>query len=194
MSDAVHPIVGRGKTFYGPTNSIPSSFEASQDYEGIEHQFDDVAPGQAAGVKVKRSGRKCHARLLRNATSATTLQAGDIVTWKAAYRGRRVGGLGTDVGAECAGVVDDHLPSTGCRVGDLCWVFFRGPITTGKVTGDDLAEGEVVICSATDAKCQAIGTPADATAAQTAALNKLGRCFAAATDPATSVVVDLNIT
>lgn len=186
--------VPRGKTYYG-TETIPSTYEGpSIDAEGFEHAFDDIAAGQTTQVKVKRSNRKCYARLLRNATSATTLAAGDIVTWKAAFRGRRVGGLGTDVSAEVAGVVDDHLPSSGCRVGDLCWVFFQGPILTNKVTGDDLAEGEVVVCSATDSKCQAIGVPADATAAQTAALNKLGRVFTAATDPATTVVVDLNIT
>ena len=87
----------------------------------------------------------------------------------------------------------DHLPAGGCRVGDLCWVFFKGPVSVLKVTGA-LSEGDVVVCSATDGSCQAIGAPADATAAQLAAINKIGRCFADASSGAASVVVDLNIT
>lgn len=191
--DAVKKVA-RGKTFYGGLTP-PTTFEGgSIEIEGVEAEFENVAAGQTTQVKVKRDGKLCKARLMRNATASTTLLPGMLVTHKAGYRNRRVGGQGTDVGAECAGVVDDHLPASGCAVGDLCWVFFYGPCNTLKVTGDDLAEGEVVICSATDGKCQAIGTPGDATAAQLAAINKLGRCFADATDPATSVVVDLNIT
>jgi hypothetical protein len=183
--------VPRGGTYYGG-ETIPTTFEGpSVNAEGHEHMFDDIAAGQT-GVVVQRSAGKVKAILVRNATAATVLQAGDVVVWKAGYRKRRVGALTSVAGEAVAGVVDDHIPSGGVRVGDLFWLIVKGNCNCDKATGVVISEGERVITNNAGAVTE-IGAPASDTAAQNTAINCMGSAFADAASDDTKVVVDLDI-
>lgn len=116
----------RGYTYLGSETgrTITSSDAAS--VEGATKVFDDVAPGQAAGAKVRRSNRQTTCILVRN-VSGIALLPKRIARWASGYRGKRVDGYTTATAAEAAGVIDEHLPAAGVPANDLFWLAVRGP-------------------------------------------------------------------
>lgn len=110
-----------GSTYHGVAGTIPSSYTEEVYLEGLENVFPDL---DSDGVKL--SGVKKYARIMRN-VSGVTLYGGMAVVHKPLYRNRRIGGNLASTAGECAGIIDDTIPSTGVRDGDLCWVIFKGP-------------------------------------------------------------------
>lgn len=119
--------VARGRTWYGPEATIPSSttgWGTNVELEGRPHVFQDFDPSASPQLtKRSQNGVKC--LLVRN-TSAITLFAGDAVTWQSGYRGKRVDGKVCINGQEVAGLVDDFLPTAGVRANDLFWLIVDG--------------------------------------------------------------------
>lgn len=130
-------LFDRGKTFLGKTIAL-ADYGSSNHMEGVPGLFQDEDPSDRTK---KLSGMQVHAVICRN-DSATTLYAGELVTWQALFLGRRVDALTSDTDPTngVAGVVDDFLPSTGVLDGDLFWLIQGGP-TRAKcpATGTDLS-------------------------------------------------------
>ena len=172
-----------GRTLYGPTQDIPSSFAATILLEGVEKEFPDIRRGQSAGVKVQSSGLKRVAVLMRNA-GAATVNAGDVVVMETAYFGRRHNGKSGSAGIAVAGVIDPLLNSLGCRVGDMCWVFVEGPTEVNKATGD-VTQGNRLLCTNDGKAAEYDSTPDDAAEAQQNSLLTFGTVMeTTTTDPA----------
>ncbi len=139
-------IVPRGKTFYNG-NTIDSNNLGGVELEGMRHTFKDTDPANLA-VKGNRggAGREVTAVLVRN-SSTIALVPGKAVVWAAGYRYRRVDGYLRTTAGECAGFVDDHLPTAGVAVNDLFWLIIDGPclVKTPLAAGEfaiDIVEGE----------------------------------------------------
>ncbi len=116
--------VERGKTYYGRSQTVPSSFEGRTIIlEGFEATFKHTDPSNPSRVL---SNRTVKATLQRN-QSGITVMAGLAVTEQAGYQGRRFDGYSRVTAVKIAGVVDDHLWTAGCREGDLCWIQTEGP-------------------------------------------------------------------
>lgn len=183
MSEITLPAFGRGETFYGPNQTIPSTYGSeSLGHEGLEKVFRDINFAATTLAKPLLSNNDVECIAVRNA-SALALTPGTLVKWKAGYYGKRV--EITSVAAEaCAGVVDPYLPSAGVRVGDICFIVVKGPTLVTKTTGGgtDHAQGTAVVTD-NAGKAVASGTPSDATAATALALNTVGRVITA---PATA--------
>lgn len=180
------------------------------DLEGTTHEFDDIAPGQSPGVKVRRSNRRTLYMLVQN-VSGIALEPKRLVTWASGYRGRRVAGYATTTAAVVAGVVDEHLPSSGCPDNDYFWLAVKGPslVKTG-LAGDatNVIGLDNVLIALTAATSQATtsgraavwGLTATSTATTDGTLtgylnNQLGRALSAKTTANTNadVLVDLAI-
>ena len=114
----------RGCTYYGTSGTI----DASTDYGGIEMEGLPVAfkDTDTSDPTIIQSGRLVKGRIMRN-VSGFTIPGGIMVSHKTAYRGRRFDGRTITYGQEVAGVVDPRLGTAGCRSGDLCIVFTKGP-------------------------------------------------------------------
>lgn len=192
MSANVNPNFGRGATHYGQTGSIPSSFGTSVGMEGVERDFEDIAPNQR-GVKVKRSERFTRAICVRN-ESGGVLNPGDVVVWAAGKRGLRAGARSAVADENCAGVVDDMLSAAGVRNGDLFWLLFKGPALVNKPTGGGTAIAEEGLVMANNAG-QGVAAPApgSATAARDQAMNAIGRAITASLDADTQTLVYLDV-
>jgi hypothetical protein len=184
MSANVAGIFQRGKTFYGTAGDIPSTPDAASiGLEGTVMEFPDIAPGQGAGAKVVRSGLKTYGVILRNA-GASTVAAKTVVVFETGYFGKRHNGASGTAVIPVAGVVDPHLSSAGCRVGDLCWVFFKGPCEVLKAAGD-VTQGNRLVCTNDGKAAEVDATPDNDAEAQDQALNALGTVMTTTTtDPA----------
>lgn len=199
------PLFERGNTFHeGATDSA--------DYGGVQLEgqvtyFDDIDPSTP---KVKRSGKKVKAVVVRN-VGAAALLPGDMVTWATGYRNRRVDGKSRTTAVEVAGMVDDHLPAAGVAVGDLFYLIVDGPgLMNTPLEGNAnnvFTEGQILyaLTAATSGATTAgrpVGWGGTFTATQTtdgsAALimaNRIGRAMSAATTGNTNakLLVDINI-
>ena len=161
--------VAQGKTFYGPSQTIPDSDAYTADsliLEGQEGLFKHVDPT----TKAVLSNRTVKRRLMRN-TSGITVYACMGVIEEAGYEGKRFDGYAGagGTGQPVSGVIDQHLGSTGCRNGDLCWVTFEGPTLayaanqTGGFVGNDMSVGDYLhaMSAAASTANTAGGTSAD---------------------------------
>jgi hypothetical protein len=161
-------------------------------------------------LTVRRSQNDQHSILVRN-TSGITLYAGQLVVWATGYRGKRIGGKARLPTDEVAGVIDDRLPSTGCRTNDMCHIIVKGPCLAllSRVAGEaDVAAGDILLAATAAASTQAttaghftdwVGTftateTTDGTAANIL-MNRIGRAISASTTQHTGAarLVDLNI-
>lgn len=117
----IHPA--RGKTWYGPTQTIDTNNYEATHLEGHTVEFPHTDPSNQT---VRLDSRPVIMRLMRN-VSGVTLYAGMMVASKSGYEQKRFDGLARTTACEIAGVIDDHLGSGGVRNGDLCWVHVQGP-------------------------------------------------------------------
>ena len=125
---ASYALPKRGQTVYRGMTP-PTSFEAqTTQLEGTLQSFKDVEPSSTAvGAKTYRTNRDVICRLMRN-VSGITIQRRRLVTHASGYWNKRFDGYATlDNAANVAGVVDEHLNSTGCVDNDMCWVVVNGP-------------------------------------------------------------------
>ena len=144
-------LIERGKTYYGPTDTIPSTYGQSVMLEGHTKEYVDRGAASGGGLPTFRSGRTNVMMIVRN-VSGITLLPGMAVKWKAAYRGRRVDGYSYNTGMEVAGFVDDQISATyGVRNGDLFLLIVRGPALVRTPTAGDgtntWTEGDLLIAS-----------------------------------------------
>lgn len=196
MSNVAAGLPNRGHTYHGGT---PTSVGRSTDLEGIEVHFADeeVVNG---GPNNKRSGRTTLCRLVRN-SSGITLEPKRAVRWESGYRGRRVDGYCAATAAECAGIVDDHLPSAGVADDDLFWVMRKGPglVKTDLAGGANnvIADGNLMVAltAATSGATTAGRVAAGSASTSSHVLNRIGKAMSAKTTANTNadVLVDLDI-
>lgn len=214
--------VPRGGTFF-EGRAVPGtsgSFEVHP-LEGTTRLFPDSLPNTTgSSVRILRSGRKVKAVLVRN-DSGVTLLPKRAVTWKAGQLGKRVGGYSRLTATMIAGIVDDQLPSSGVRDGDLFWLIVEGPCVVvtpdaGSDFGVDITEGAALYsltsttanatASTTSAATVAAGrlrawagtfSAAETTdgSAGNILLNRVGRAMSARTTGNTraDLLVDLNL-
>lgn len=191
MPENVAGLPNRGTTFYGPTATIPSTYDGDGiALEGSVHVFEDFAVPSAPGARTKRSNLRQKCVLVRN-TGASSLVAGASQVWEATYRGRRTNGNSGTAGAEVAGIVDPFLGSAVVRVGDLYWLVIKGRVRATKVSGTAWTEGDLLLCD-NGGKLTVAGVPADATAALANSQAVAGRAYidAASGDTAAEVQLD----
>ncbi|SFH96981.1 hypothetical protein [Planctomicrobium piriforme] len=200
----------RGKTLLSGDGRTIASTDAAF-VEGARADFDDIAPGQAPGAKVRRSNRRVTCILVRN-VSGIALLPKRTVKWAAGYRGKRVDGYCSVTAEECAGVVDEHLPAAGVPNNDLFWIAVKGPsLTKTDLAGganNSIAEGDVLAAlTAATSQATTSGRVAPWTGLTSAAagttdgtqakylLNYLGRAMSAKTTAQTNqdILVDLAI-
>jgi hypothetical protein len=93
--------------------------------EGTVAEFPDEDP-TVTGIRKRRSGRIVTRILVRNVSGFTLLPKRAVV-WKDGFRGRRVAGYQNTTAGEVAGIVDEHLPSSGVPNNDLFWLTVIGP-------------------------------------------------------------------
>lgn len=192
MSENVAGLPNRGKTFYGPTATIPTTYGAdSLAIEGSVHVFEDVTIPTSPGARVKRSNYRQKCVLVRN-TGASSLVAGAVQKWETGYRGRRTDGNSSAANGEIAGVVDPFLGAAVVRAGDLYWLVIKGRVTAAKATGTAHTEGDLLACD-TGGKLTAIGTPGTDTAAMEYADTAAGRAYADAGSSDTTVDAYINV-
>lgn len=153
--------VNRGKTWYGPSQTIPTSYDSdSIMMEGATREFPHTAPSD---VELPLSNRVVKMVFMRN-VSGITVYPGMAVTHKAGFEGRRFDGYSDATAERVAGIVDSHLnATTGCRNGDCCWVAVEGPEYCRFAGGTDVAAGDEVHAdtAAASTACTTGGTSAD---------------------------------
>lgn len=189
-------LPNRGKTYHGgtPTGTIGRSINL----EGAEIEFEDDIK-QPARPDLKRSSRTTLCRLVRN-TAGFNLEPKRAVSWEAGYRGTRVDGYCEATAAECAGIVDDQLPSAGVEDDDLFWVMRKGPglVLTDLAGGANnvVAEGALVIAlTAATSGATTAGRATDGAVDATNIYNRIGKAMSAVTTGNTNadLLVDLDL-
>jgi len=144
----VNTPIKRGQTYYGGNVPTSTYWKETAMIEGLEAVFEDTAPATARGqVLVKRSGRPVKCRLVRNASAGSlNLLPQMMVTYLADYQFKRVAGNVRLDAAECAGVVDEHLPAAGVVVGDLFWIVYDGPtLVKASLDSTEVAAGDMLV-------------------------------------------------
>lgn len=175
-----------GKTWYG--DQVPDAANLKGvNLEGSQFESVDIDPTSTGDVRRRRSNRTRILMLVRN-TSGGALLPGAAVKWEAGYRGRRVNAVASDQG-ETAGFVDEWLPATGVQDDDLFWIVVRGPVLAKKAAGSAL-NADTAVIAAGSGNVAAVGTPADATAAQVDGLYSCARVIETAASAATRVLVE----
>jgi hypothetical protein len=191
--------------------TAPTTYAGTVQLEGTLREFDDddSAATVSTGPKT-RSGGTQTCRLVRN-VSGIALLPKRAVTWKAAYRNRRVDGYAEVTACEVAGIVDEHLPSAGCPTNDLFWLVVDGPVLCTMPASQiaDVAEGDVLFAttaaastySTTSGRVQpwtSLTSTSTATTDGTQAgyiLNAIGRAMSAKNSSSTNgdLLVDLRL-
>jgi hypothetical protein len=204
MADTGAQVLERGTTLYGPTATIPTAVQ-SKGILGRRHVSKATNPSNAV---VRRSQEDVHCIIVRN-SSGVTLYPGQLVVWKSGCRGTEVGSVSYETLCEVAGVVDDMLPSSGVRNGDVFNLIVKGPclaLLSRTAAEANISEGDILY-AVTAATSQAttggrftnwVGTftsteTEDGTILKMA-INNIGRAISAATtaDTGSQRLVDLN--
>lgn len=208
MDTGANPVE-RGSTYHGLAGTIPSSPVQSVGLEGRPHVAPDMNPSDKT---VRRSQNDVHTLIVRNSTGGT-IYAGRLMLWASGYRGKRVAGYVNTLGAEIAGVVDDHIGSSGVRDGDLFHLVVKGPCLAlnSNVANDEAtySAADYLIAATADGTTAATGgrftdwnehlpfTATQATDGTAALRNKriIGVAISASTTGNTGVqrLVDLNL-
>ena len=124
MPDNQVQPVPRGKTFYGDRVIDPLNYGTSVQLEGTQTVFKNTDPSDRTKLR-NAADLKCI--LVRNTTGGILFR-GQAVAWAAGFRGRRVNALVSTTAQEIAGFVDDHLPTSGVRDGDMFWLIVEGDV------------------------------------------------------------------
>ena len=107
----------------------------TNDLQGVHLEGQIVyLPDIAKGEKSRRSNADIVARVVRNA-SGGLLTPGTAVQYADGYWGTRVTTCPAAVGQQCAGIVDDHLPTAGAQANDLIYIVVRGPVLAAVGSG-----------------------------------------------------------
>jgi hypothetical protein len=139
---------GRGKTYFAGNVPANTYWVQSANIEGLEAEFDDLAPKTASMEIVKRGPKAQKCMIVRNAATIA-LKPGRAVVWQSGYKNRRVDGYQHAQYGEIAGIVDEHLPAAGVAVGDLFWLVRGGQVlATCDTTATAITAG-AKICAAT---------------------------------------------
>ncbi len=160
---ASYALPKRGETVYKGVTP-PSTFtQETTSLEGTLQAFKDVEPSTTGvGAKNYRSNRDVICRLMRN-HSGITIQRRRLVTHASGYWNKRFDGYATlDNAANVAGVVDEHLNSTGVVDHDMCWVVVNGPTLVRTPLGADATnvfeEGTLLLAlTAATSQCTTAG-------------------------------------
>ena len=139
--NSVAPVERGGTFFEGGTPDADGGVHL----EGLVHVFPDSDPDDR--IK-RRSGGNVVCILVRNTHSAA-VTPGQVVTWEAAYFGKRTDAPCGTLAERVAGVVDDHLPAAGAAVNDLYWLIVRGKADV--VNDGGIAADEMLFASGTTA-------------------------------------------
>ena len=198
-------VFGLGSTFNGPTATIDTTNYAGIGLEGREAQFDDVTPATSAGATTRRSDRVKKCLLVRN-VSGIALLPKRLVTYQAAYYGKRVDGY-CDIDFEfAAGVVDEYLPAAGVRNGDLFWLTTQGPTLAKTSNGADATnvhtEGTPVFAltaanstaTTNSGRVQPFTLTSNLTNAGTWVMNTIGRAMSSKTTANSNVDILVDLT
>tara|TARA_R110000824_G_scaffold6882_4_gene31614 strand:- start:5142 stop:5759 length:618 start_codon:yes stop_codon:yes gene_type:complete len=122
MPDRAVAPFARGRTFYhGKT--VDSSDLPGGSVVGQVHVFQDTDPANETKL---RSNGDVVAIAVRN-VSGISLLPKRVVTFKVDAIGKEVDGYCEVINERVAGIVDDHLPSSGCPDDDVCWIIVKGP-------------------------------------------------------------------
>lgn len=122
-SYSASPLFPRGKTWYNGQTIDTADYGNSVAVEGQVAVFPNYNTGSNRAVNRDATRVVCLA--VRNG-SGITLEPTRLVVWADGYRGRRVGGYSCFTAVEVAGIVDEHLPSTGVVNGDIFWIVVEG--------------------------------------------------------------------
>jgi len=195
--------IKRGQTFYGGNVPTSTYWKETVGIEGMEGIFEDLAPASARGqVLVKRSGRPVKCRLVRNANaSSENLLPKMLVTYAAGYQFKRVDGNVAVDDAECAGIVDEHLPAAGVAVGDLFWIVYDGPtLVKGSLDANTVAAGDMLLGltaattnATTSGRVYTYAVTSDTTTMSPRITNKVGWAVSARTAAETNKDILANI-
>jgi hypothetical protein len=116
----------QGQTFFGGEVPSATAFGQTVALEGTVKEWPDNITVAGQGADGRRSGRTRHSLLVRN-TATVKLLPKRVVKWQSGFRGRRVDGYCNVSDEAVAGVVDDAVASDGVAIGDLFWLYRRGP-------------------------------------------------------------------
>jgi hypothetical protein len=203
MYGNVNTPIKRGQTYYGGNVPTSTYWKETVDIEGLEAIFEDVAPATTRGqVLTKRSGRPVKCRLVRNASAGSlNLLPKVLVTYASGYQFKRVDGMVAVGDAECAGIVDEHLPAAGVAVGDLFWIVYDGPtLVKGSLDATAIVAGERLLAltaettgATTAGRVKAMITTSDTTTMVPRVLNNIGWAVSARTATETNASILANI-
>ena len=165
----------------------------TNDLQGVhlEGQIVYLPDIEKAGTS-RRSNADVVCRVVRNA-SGGLLTPGTAVQYADGYWGTRVTTCTAAVGQQCAGIVDDHLPTAGAQANDLIYIVVRGPVLAAVGSGmtshssTETKQGEPIWVSDQAGKVEP--TPIAGTSADQLLTHIVGKCIAgddAATGVATS--------
>lgn len=213
MSRNNDPPFDRGTTHYGTDRTIDTNNLEGAELEGVVRLFEDLNYS-AAGAKTRRTNRRVLCMLIRNFCGINILP-GQVVTCSTANPPRVNGNADSAAEDRCV-FVDEWLPSSGVRHGDLFWAVLRGPVLsrTPPVAGvANIAAGAKIV-AATGASAstaatattndngsvapQVLAAPTDAGSTTTFSnqvQNKLGYAMSARTTSETNaaILIDANI-
>lgn len=165
--------IPQGATYYGDSATVPTTYDGvTTKLEGKVVYVPDRTVTEGGVASTQRSAKLCKATVVRN-DGTFTMKARRAVSWKAAYRGKRVDGYTCTTNQEIAGIVDPHLVGNangGVRQGDLFLLYdISGPVEAMV----DLAAGANNVISE--------GSFVGALTAATSQATTAGRVFAQAT-------------
>jgi hypothetical protein len=198
----------QGQTFFGGEVPSATAFGQTVALEGTVKEWPDNITVAGQGADGRRSGRSRRSLLVRN-TAAFKLLPKRVVKWQSGFRGRRVDGYCAINDEAVAGVVDDAVASDGVAIGDLFWLYRKGPTlfrtaldtTHSAVAMDDILVALTAATSgATTAGRVYPWTGLTSTVTQTTdgtqsrrTINKIGRAMSATTSGNTNsdILVDL---
>jgi len=198
----------RGSSF-AAGQTIDSANLPGVQLEGqIVNLTDSATVTDGTNVRTIRSDGDVLARVMRNVSTGTfAMTGGRFVLHEALYRNKRFNGYVNTAGAECAGVLDDQLPSGGVQGNDLAYVIFSGqvlvktPLASGEFASA-WSEGDVLVGLAaatsqatTAGRAYKIPNTAQTTHQYVEIVNRLGRVMSAKTNGQTNedCLVDVKI-
>lgn len=128
MRDVAAAPFPLGKTYFGSTDTIPSTYATSTGLLGRQQVFEHDY-SVATGMRAERrdSQNQVVAELVKN-SSGIALLPGRVCVYKTGSEGKEVDGYTRTTAALGAGVVDPLLPAAGVRNGDYFWLIKSGPV------------------------------------------------------------------
>jgi hypothetical protein len=205
MADNVVTLPNRGQTYLtGPNRTADTSSTTTKAIQGIRKTFKDIDYSSTnVGVKPPRSGGEVQCILVRN-SSGIALLPGRTVIWKSTAQGKEVDGythLDALVEQQCAGVVDEFLPTTGVPNNDYFWLVVKGPCLIKKSLDANTLAKDTYVVAITAATSQATTAgriinyvqTSNATVASNQAANKIGIAMSTSNTTAANILVYVDL-